>query len=87
MADLIQVSVLTPEGKKLDKMASYVSVPGEDGPVGILAGHLPLICSIKSGEVKCRFGEDEEFSLQVYDGIARVADNQLVILASRAEEK
>lgn len=86
MADLIHVSVLTPEGKKLDKMASYVSVPGEDGPVGILAGHLPLICSVRCGVVKCRFGESEELSLSLRDGIARVADNEVVILASRAEE-
>lgn len=86
MEDRIHVIVLTAEGKKLDKMVSYVSVPGEDGPVGILAGHLPLICSVKSGELKCRFGDEQELSLRLWDGIASVADNEVSVLASRAEE-
>lgn len=86
MEDRIHVIVLTAEGKKLDKMVSYVSIPGEDGPVGILAGHLPLICSVKSGELKCRFGNEQELSLRLLDGIASVADNEVSVLASRAEE-
>ena len=34
----------------------------------------------------CRFGEDEKLSLRLWDGIATVADNEVSVLASRAEE-
>ena len=85
MEDIIHVSVLTPEGKKLDKMVSYASIPGEEGSLGILAGHLPLVCSIKSGLLQYRSCEGEG-SVRIFDGIAHVADNEISVLASRAEE-
>lgn len=86
MEDRIHVIVLTPAGKKLDKMVSYVSIPGEEGALGILAGHLPLMCSIKSGELKCRFGADEEISLRIFEGVAHVNHNNIDILVSHVEE-
>ena len=86
MADSIHVSIYTAEGKKLDKMVKYVSIPSDDGPVGVLAGHLPLLCSMSHGTVLCHYGEDSKLSYEIRDGIAGVSDNDVLILASQAWE-
>ena len=85
MADRIHLRVISAEGVLLDKMVSYLSVPGEDGSVGILADHMPLLCAVKEGVAKCTFGQDETIRFAVKDGIARVADNEATFLVSGAK--
>lgn len=52
MADRIHLSVISAEGILLDKMVSYLTIPGADGSVGILADHMPLLCAVKEGVAK-----------------------------------
>lgn len=82
MADRIKLSVVTPEGDSHEKMVSYVSIPTAFGSVGVLSGHAPMLCAVKSGILKYRVGEDSLFRLSVSDGIANVADNEVTVLVS-----
>lgn len=82
MADRIKLSVVTAEGESHEKMVNYVSLPTEFGSVGVLSGHAPMLCAVKSGILKYRVGEDNVFRLSVSDGIANVADNEVTVLVS-----
>lgn len=82
MADRIKLSVVTAEGDSHEKMVNYVSLPTAFGSVGVLSGHAPMLCAVKSGILKYRVGENSVFRLSVSDGIANVADNEVTVLVN-----
>lgn len=82
MADRIKLSVVTAEGDSHEKMVNYVSLPTAFGSVGVLSGHAPMLCAVKSGILKYRVGENSVFRLSVSDGIANVADNVVTVLVN-----
>ena len=86
MADQIHLTIISADGAKLDRMVSYVSIPAESGSVGVLAGHLPMLCAVKRGVMKCRSENHETISFEVRDGIASVAQNEVAFLVASAEE-
>ncbi len=86
MADRIRLSVVTANGDGVKKMVNYVSIPTEFGSVGVLSGHAPMLCAVKSGIVKYRIGENSVYRLSVSDGIANVADNEVTLLVSYMNE-
>ena len=82
MADRIKLSVVTAEGDSHEKMVNYVSLPTAFGSGGVLSGHAPMLCAVKSGILKYRVGENSVFRLSVSDGIANVADNVVTVLVN-----
>ena len=86
MADRIHLSVISADGPKLDRMVSYVLIPAETGSVGVLADHLPMLCAVKHGVMKCRFEQKAEISFEVRDGIASVSENEVAFLVTDAKE-
>jgi F-type H+-transporting ATPase subunit epsilon len=84
MADRIHLSVVTASGVVLDRMVNYVQIPAESGSVGVLAGHLPMLCAVTEGIAKCTFGEKETICLTVRNGIASVKNNKVVFLLESA---
>ena len=82
MADRIKLSVVTAEGDSHEKMVNYVSLPTAFGSVGVLSGHAPMLCAVKSGILKYRVGANSVFRLSVSDGIANVADNVVTVLVN-----
>ncbi len=51
MADKIKVEVVTPASAVLDVKASEVVLPGIQGELGVLPGHLPLLTALDIGEM------------------------------------
>ena len=84
MADRIHLSVVTASGVVLDRMVNYVQIPAESGSVGVLAGHLPMLCAVTEGVAKCTFGENETIRLSVRDGVVSVKNNEVVFLLQSA---
>ena len=82
MTDRIKLSVVTAQGDSHEKMVNYVSLPTAFGSVGVLSGHAPMLCAVKSGILKYRVGENSVFRLSVSDGIANVADNEVTVLVN-----
>ena len=87
MADQIHVTVVSAEGIKLDQMAHYVYIPSESGAVGVLPNHLPMLCAVKEGVLKCHFSQNSSISFLVKDGIASVVENEVALLVAYAEER
>ena len=61
-----------------------VEVPAEDGYLGILPGHTPLLALLQVGELWYRKGP-EKFYLSIAFGFAEVQPDRVAILAEIAE--
>lgn len=85
MADNIHLRVISAEGVVMDQMVNYLSIPGADGSVGVMAGHLPMLCAVKEGVAKCRFEPGETALISVKDGVAHVLHNEVTFLVSSAK--
>ena len=86
MADKISLSIVTADGVAFEKKVGYVNIPTSFGSVGILSGHAPMLCAVQKGVLRCTFGDNKEsISVQVSDGVANVAENEVTLLVSDAK--
>lgn len=59
-------SILTPHGILIDDLSvTMVICPGEDGDLGILAHHTPLITPLRQGEISLWKGHQKIVSIQM----------------------
>ena len=85
MADKIPFDIVSPERLLLSDEADMVTVPGADGDFGVLAGHMPLISTLRPGVIDIRGGSasgDSRFF--VLGGFAEASPGKLTILAEEA---
>ncbi|MDE2081284.1 MAG: F0F1 ATP synthase subunit epsilon [Burkholderiales bacterium] len=85
MAHTIHVDVVSAEESIFSGEASFVALPGENGELGILPRHTPLITRIKAGAVRIQpaGGGAEEFVF-VAGGILEVQPDTVTVLADTA---
>jgi len=76
--------VLTQQGKTYSDEIEYVIIKSEDGEVGILSDHIPIIVKIQKGHIKLVKDKNESF-LVVEQGVIEFKDNILTILALEAQ--
>jgi len=75
----IKVSIVTPELKIYEGEAGYIGIPSVSGGLGILPGHLPIMCFLDIGIVKI-MNEKETIFIAVCRGyIQFVRDNANII--------
>jgi F-type H+-transporting ATPase subunit epsilon len=86
MADTFKFELVTPERMLLSEDASQVVVPGTEGDFTVLAGHAPLISTIRPGVIAASLGDSRSVRLFVKGGFAEVDQNRLTVLAQRALE-
>ncbi len=89
MAHTLQVDVVSAEASIFSGEAAFVALPGENGELGILPRHTPLITRIKPGAVRIqRAGADgakgEEEFIFVAGGILEVQPGSVTVLADTA---
>lgn len=85
MADRIAFDIVSPERLLVSDEAEMVTVPGSDGEFGVLAGHMPLISTLRPGVIAIEGGTasgDSRFF--VLGGFAEVNPRKLIILAEEA---
>jgi F-type H+-transporting ATPase subunit epsilon len=80
-----QLKIITQEKVVLEKEITQATLPIEGGEVTVLADHIPLIGSLKVGEIKVKDATGKEEILAVSGGFVEFHDNTLVLLADRAE--
>jgi len=84
MADLLQLSIVTPEKLIVADDAEQVNIPGTEGDLGILFDHAPILTTMRAGTLSYQKG-DETYSMVVSGGYAEVTENRVIILAETAE--
>jgi|SRR5262245_7153358 len=84
MAEAFKFELVTPERLLLSEEASQVVIPGTEGEFTVLAGHAPVISSLRPGVIAASLAENRSVRLFVKGGFAEVEQNRLVVLAQQA---
>jgi F-type H+-transporting ATPase subunit epsilon len=85
MADKIAFEIVSPERLLVSEAADMVTVPGAEGDFGVLAGHMPLISTLRPGVIDVRGGaRSGDIRLFVLGGFAEANPDKLTVLAEEA---
>ena len=79
------LKVVAPAGQVLDQEVEFAVLPSEEGELGILANHAPLIASLEAGIIRYT-EEGKEKKLAVSGGFVEVVNNKVSVLANAAEK-
>jgi F-type H+-transporting ATPase subunit epsilon len=83
MAMNIHVDIVSAHEEIFSGTAEVVVVPTMSGEVGIYPRHTPLLAPIKSGEVRLKTGDSEQY-FYVSGGILEVQPHVVTVLADTA---
>ena len=81
----IRLEFVTPERSIVHDEVDEVQLPGEEGFLGVLPGHTPMLVGLKVGEMWYRKGT-EKFHGFVGFGFAEILPDRVTILARIAEK-
>ena len=80
----LHVDVVSAEESIFSGEARFVALPGENGELGILPRHTPLITRIKPGAVRIERTDGSEEFVFVAGGILEVQPGMVTVLADTA---
>ena len=80
----IRLDIVTAEKAVFSGDVDVIVAPGVEGQLGILPHHVPLMTTLKPGELRVKKG-GEEFSLAVSGGFIEVRPDRVIVLADAAE--
>jgi len=80
----IRLEIVSPERLLLSEEVDEVTVPGSEGYLGILPGHLPLLTLIGTGVLSYKRG-GQRFSMAVSGGFAEVLPDRVIVMAETVE--
>jgi F-type H+-transporting ATPase subunit epsilon len=81
---LLRLVLVTYEQKLLELDCDEVTLPGRKGYFGVLPGHVPMIATLKVGELMYRIGKLEHY-LALSWGFCEVVDDVVTVLAEFAQ--
>jgi F-type H+-transporting ATPase subunit epsilon len=80
----IRLEIVTPEKLILSEDVDEVTIPGSEGYLGILPGHLPLLTTLGVGILSYHQG-GQKLSFAVSGGFAEVLSDRVIVLSLTAE--
>ncbi|AEI37829.1 MAG: ATP synthase F1 subunit epsilon [Zymomonas mobilis subsp. pomaceae] len=87
MAEL-HYELVTPARLARSGDAFMVVVPGTEGDLGVMAGHMPTMTAIRDGEVAIYSSEHQvETKFHISGGFAEINEKGLIILAEEVKEE
>ena len=75
----LKLEITTPTGQVYSQEVDMVTLPGQEGEMGILPMHVPLIALLGDGEIIARRGDQEDHVL-VTGGCAEITGERVAIL-------
>jgi F-type H+-transporting ATPase subunit epsilon len=85
MSDKIAFEIVSPERLLVSDAAEVVTVPGAEGDFGVMAGHMPVISTLRPGVIDVRGGaRSGDMRLFVLGGFAEANPDKLTVLAEEA---
>ncbi|MEI9989711.1 MAG: F0F1 ATP synthase subunit epsilon [Rhizomicrobium sp.] len=83
MADKISFDLVSPERLLLSDTADMVTVPATEGYMGVMAGHAPVITTLRPGMIDIlKDGTDTRFFVR--GGFAEIGAEKITVLAEEA---
>ncbi len=81
----LQLKIVTPEKLILDEMVDFVVLPTTEGEITVLPDHIPIIATMKSGDIVAHAG-GEEIPMAVVGGFLEVkTENGITTVAILAD--
>ena len=81
----LHLEIVTPEAKAYSEDVEMVVLPGSDGELGVYPQHVPVLTTLKPGELRV-FKGGREPSLAVGEGFAEITGDAISILTDMALE-
>ena len=83
MAQKIAFDLVSPEKLLLSVQADMVTVPGTEGYMGVIAGHAPLVSTLRAGMIDVQIdGKDDRYFIR--GGFAEISPTKITVLAEEA---
>lgn len=82
---MFQLEIVTPEKTIYSGEVNSLRAPGTEGGFGVLAGHHPMLASLRIGEMVFSDVEQEPKSVAISGGFAEVQRDRVTVLAETAE--
>jgi len=82
---MLTIDILTEEKEFFKGEASFVRLPGEEGELGILPGHAPLLSTLNEGQIMIRNNEGE-LKIQIRGGFVDIRDDLIQVITPSAEK-
>ena len=76
--------LVSPERLLFSENVAQVDVPGSEGYFGVLAGHAPLVSTLRPGILVIYGADGEEMRVVINGGFAEVGEKGLTVLADSA---
>ncbi len=81
----LSVEILTPNRLLLQDEVDELNLPGTEGYLGILPGHVAFLTNLGGGELMLRKDGQQRY-LTVFRGYMEVSDDKVTVLAEVAED-
>jgi len=78
------LELVSPEKLLLSRAVEMATIPAEDGEMGVLPGHAPMIVALRGGVIRVRENGAETEALFIAGGFAEVSPERVTILADEA---
>ncbi len=83
MSATFDVRILTPEDVFFRGKVTSLTAPGEEGYLGILAHHAPLVTPLARGILTLKDEKGEERKFDIDSGFLEVSNNQVLLLVEK----
>jgi F-type H+-transporting ATPase subunit epsilon len=84
MAEMVEFELVSPEEVLVTQLVDMVVVPGGDGDYGVLAGHVPMITTVRPGAISIFEENRVTDRIFVTGGFAEVTADRITILVEKA---
>ena len=84
MTGPIAFDLVSPERLLLSEAAEMITIPGAEGDMGVMQGHMPLISTLRPGVIDVKGGSEGDQRFYVIGGFAEVTPEKLTVLAEEA---
>ena len=85
MADTLKLEIVTPEEKIYSEDVDMVTLPGAEGELGVYPKHVPVLTTLKPGELRV-LKDGKETALAVGEGFVEIKTDGVAVLTDMALE-
>jgi F-type H+-transporting ATPase subunit epsilon len=79
----ISFDLVSPERLLLSQAVDMVTIPGSEGYMGVMAGHMPLVSTLRAGMINM-LNDGSETRFFIMGGFAEINASKVIVLAEEA---
>ncbi|MEG9883240.1 MAG: F0F1 ATP synthase subunit epsilon [Hyphomicrobiales bacterium] len=84
MAEAVNLELVSPERLLIGEAVEQVTIPGGEGDYTVLAGHAPVVSTVRPGTMTIYRHDGQVERIYVRGGFAQVTADALIVLAEEA---